>query len=45
MSRIQPDVLDYFSAQDIREIKNKINSENQEQPQAIHEQIQEKDQD
>ena len=39
----QLDALDYFLAKDIRKIKERINSENQEQPKAIHKQIQEKD--
>ena len=37
----QPEALNYSSARDIQEIKNKITAENQEQPTAIHEQIQE----
>ena len=35
----QPDALDYFSAKDIQEIKERINSENQEHSKAIHKQI------
>ena len=32
----QPDALDYFLAKDIQEIKERINSENQEKPTTIH---------
>merc|ERR1711954_284010 len=41
----QPNALDYFTEKDIDEIKQTINSENEEQPLAIHEQYKEKDTD
>ena len=33
----QQEALEYFTKKDIQEIKNKITAENQDQPKAIHE--------